>query len=253
MKYLKYLFLITVFFLIRCEDDQVINTDKNTYYDDIADICFVNDHFFTTNNDRSGNSGEQIDLIRFTSDGVSPDDAFGLHMNGQGYLAMTTDGSDIYMQSRANGAIIKCSLIGEKAYMKWDTLDASLWQPTGICYIPEKDSLVLLYRNQDSPKIYRARTVSKTTPYASGSEYLFSVDFIDTTYYGIYALTYKDNHFYMLGADTLIRDKLLVTDDQFDLKSVEDIPDSTVVGLCFKDGDLYLSYRDRRIERWGSS
>ncbi len=252
MKYNNFFIMVLVFFIIGCQDDLTIDTNKDTYYDDIADICYVNDHFFTTNYDLSGNSGTQIDLIRFTSDGSNVDDSFDLGMNGQGYLAMTSDGSDIYMQSRSNGATIKSSLIGERAYMKWDTVDVAKWFSSGICYLPEKDSLLLLYRNLDNRTEYWARTVSKSAPHASGSDRSFNVDFIDTTYHGIWAISYKDSAYYMLGVDTLIQDKLIITDNQFSIVSVEDISDSTVVGLCFKDNDLYLSYRPRRIEMWGS-
>ncbi|MBU0713646.1 hypothetical protein KJ762_14115 [bacterium] len=252
MKIQHFYILISVFFMVRCEDELTIDMNKDTYYDDIADICYSNDHFFTTNYDLSGNSGSQIDLIRFTPDGTNVDDAFELGMNGQGYLAMTGDGSDIYMQSRSNGAIIKSSLIGERAYMKWDSVDVGKWFSSGICYLPDRDSLLLLYRNLDSRTEYRARTVSKSAPHESGSDRSFSVDFIDTTYHGIWAITYKDSAFYMLGVDTLYQDKLIIADFQFDIVSVEDIADSTVVGLCFKGDDLYLSYRPRRIEMWGS-
>jgi len=252
MKYNYFFIVVLVVFGVGCQDELTIDTNKETYYDDIADICYVNDHFFTTNYDQSGNSGSQIDLIRFTSDGSNVDDSFDLGMNGQGYLAMTSDGSDIFMQSRSNGAIIKSSLIGERAYMKWDTVDVDKWFPSGICYLPEKDSLLLLYRNLDNRTEYWARTVSKSAPSASGSNSIFNVDFIDTVYYGIWAISCKDSAFYMLGVDTLIQDKLIITDKQFNIVSVEDISDSTVVGLCFKGDDLYLSYRPRRIEMWGS-
>ena len=252
MKNNYFFIMVLVFFVVGCQDKLTIDTNKDSYYDDIADICYVNGHFFTTNYDLSGNSGTQIDLIRFTSDGSNVDDSFDLGMNGQGYLAMTSDGSDIYMQSRSNGAIIKSSLIGERAYMKWDTIGVEKWYASGICYLPEKDSLLLLYRNLDNRTEYWARTVSKSAPHASGSDRSFNVDFIDTTYHGIWAISYKDSAYYMLGVDTLIQDKLIITDNQFSIVSVEDISDSTVVGLCFKDNDLYLSYRPRRIEMWGS-
>jgi len=252
MKYDYILILVLILFIVGCEDDLVIDTSKDTYHDDISDICYVNGYFFTTNYDLSGNSGSQIDLIRFTSDGINVNDAFELGMNGQGYLAMTSDGSDIYMQSRSNGGIIRSSPIGERAYMKWDSVDVKKWWAGGICYLPEKDSLLLLYRNLDNKTRYRARTVSKTVPHESGSDRSFSVDFIDTTCHGIWAIAYKDSAFYMLGVDTLLQDKLMITDCQFNIVSVEDISDSTVVGLCFKGDDLYLSYRPRRIEMWGS-
>ena len=251
MKYKYFLIPVLILFSIGCGDDLVIDTGKDTYHDDIADICYVNGYFYTTNYDLSGNAGSQIDLIRFTSDGTNVDDAFELGMNGQGYLAMTTDGSDIYMQSRSNGGIIKSSLIGEQAYMRWDSVDVGRWYSSGICYLSEKDSLLLLYRNLENLTEYRARTVSKTAPHESGSDRSFSVGFIDTTYHGIWAITSRDSAFYMLGVDTLIQDKLMITDYQFNIVSVENISDSTVVGLCFKDEDLYLSYRARRIEMWG--
>lgn len=252
MKYLYYLLPVLTLLFMQCADDSAVNTQKDTFYDDIADICYVSDHFFTTNYDLSGHAGDQIDLIRFDATGTHVDDAFDLSLNGQGFLAMTTDGVDIYLQSRNNGGIIKSSLIGERAYMRWDSLDASHWMASGICYLPQKDSLLLLYRNLNRKKEYRARTVSKTRPHIAGSERLFSLDFIDTTSHGIWAIAYKDTWFYMLGLDTLYEDKLIITDEDFQVITVEDIVDSTVVGLCFKDDDLYFSYRPRRIEQYGS-
>jgi len=252
MKYLDYLIPILTLLFMQCADDSVVNTQKDTIYDDIADICYVNDHFFTTNYDLSGHAGNQIDLIRFNTAGTHVDDAYDLEMNGQGFLAMTTDGTDIFMQSRNNGGIIKSSLIGERAYMRWDSLDASKWMASGICFLPQKDSLLLLYRNLSWQKEYRARTVSKIRPHIAGSDRLFSLDFIDTTSHGIWAIAHKDARFYMLGLDTLYKDKLIIADDEFNFVAVEDIADSTVVGLCFRGDDLYFSYRPRRIESWGS-
>lgn len=252
MKYLYSLIPVLTLLFMQCADDSIVNTHKDTFYDDIADICYVNDHFFTTNYDLSGHAGNQIDLIRFNTAGTHVDDAYDLEMNGQGFLAMTTDGIDIYLQSRNNGGIIKSSLIGERAYMRWDSLDASHWMSSGICYLPQKDSLLLLYRNLDRRNVYRARTVSKTQPHIAGSDRLFSLDLIDTTYHGIWAIAQKDARFYMLGLDTLYEDKLIITDNDFQVVAVEDIADSTVVGLCFKDDDLYFSYRPRRIEQHGN-
>ncbi len=245
-------FMLSLLFIIGCQDELVIDMTKDTYSDDISDICYINDHFFTTNYDLSGHSGSQIDLIRFVSDGSHVDDAFDLSLNGQGYLAMTCDSTDIYMQSRSNGAIIKSSLIGERAYIRWDSLRTEQWMSSGISYLPEKDSLLLLYRSRENPKTYRARTVCKLAPHESGTDIIFSVGFIDTTYHGIWALTCKDSLFYILGADTLIWDKLIIADSRFNIIATETIPDSTVVGLCFQGDDLYFSYRPRRIEKWGS-
>jgi len=178
------------------------------------------------------------------------DDHFDLEMNGQGYLALTSDSSTIYMQSRNNGGIFKISPIGERIYITVDSLHPIQWQSSGICYLNDKDSLLLLYRNLSHLTEYRARTVSKFSPSLSGSDVTFEIGFIDTTYHGVWAITHKDSTFYMLGVDTLLQDKLIITDCHFNVTGIEDIPDSTVVGLCFKNDDLYLSYRSRRIEKW---
>ena len=63
----KYLLLtLTGYCIVQigCEDtDSSPNTNKYTYYDDISDITYLNNSFYTTNYDLSGNAGEQIDLI----------------------------------------------------------------------------------------------------------------------------------------------------------------------------------------------
>jgi len=47
---MKKILLITLF-ILSCEDSPVIDTNKNTYYDDIADITYLNGYFFSTNYD----------------------------------------------------------------------------------------------------------------------------------------------------------------------------------------------------------
>ena len=54
----------------------------------------------------------------------------------------------------------------------------------------------------------------------------------------------------MLGLDTTHNDIIIITNNTFQITSLDTIPDSTVVGLCFKENDLFLSYRNRRIEKW---
>jgi hypothetical protein len=250
MKKRAWMIFLIIFFLTGCGESLFIDTSKNTYYDDIADITYVNDHFFTTNYDLSGHSGSQIDLMKFTSDGSAFDDSYDLEMNGQGYFAMTSDGTDIYLQSRNNGGIFRVSTIGERIYVTTDSVSPEEWQSSGICYLSEKDSLLLLYRNLSDRTEYRARTVSKTALLPAGTDLTFHIGFIDTTYFGIWAISVKDSAFYMLGVDTLLQDKLIITDLQFNVTATEDIPDSTVVGLCFKADELYLSYRRRHIAGW---
>lgn len=253
MKYLNYLLVIFVLGFISCDDDSgEIDTTKDTYHDDIADITFINDHFYSTNFDLSGNAGPQLDLLKFSTDGKYIDDSFDLGMNGQGYLAITNDGTDVYLQSINTSSIIKCSLIGERIYMCLDGISGSEWRESGLCYQKDADSLLILYKNLKNPIQYRARIVSKQNPNISSSDIIFDLDSISTANYGVYAIEYFDSSFYMLGVNRSNKDILVISDYYFSSYSIEEIQDSTVVGLCFKGNDLYLSHRDRIIKKWKS-
>jgi len=249
----KYLLLIFSIFILSCEDSTIIDTRKNTYYDDIADITYLNG-FFTTNFDLSGNAGSQIDLLTFkmNTDSVHYiDDNFDLNMNGQGYLAITNDGNDLYLQSKNSYLIMKCSSIGEKIFTRQDTIAVN-WQPAGLAYQSENDSLLALYRNLDNLKQYRLRTISKDLSIESSKDKIFQLDFIDTTYYGAYSLEYNNLSYYILGVDTTMNDILIILDNELNITEIDTLSDSTVVGLCFRQNDLYFSYRNKRIERWKS-
>ena len=56
----------------------------------------------------------------------------------------------------------------------------------------------------------------------------------------------------MLGVDTTLTDILMILDNDLNITEIDTLSDSTIVGLCFKENDLYLSYRDKRIEKWKS-
>ena len=253
MKYLNYLLLISVLGFISCNEDSLeIDTTKDTYHDDIADITFINDHFYSTNYDLSGNAGSQIDLLKFSTDGKNIDDSFDLGMNGQGYLAITNDGTDVYLQSINTSLIIKRSLVGERIYMSLDNLSGSQWQGSGLCYKKDVDSLLVLYKNLKNPIQYRARTVSKQYPNNSGSDIIFDIDSVGTVNKGVYAIEYFDSSFYMLGINRSGKNILFISDYNFNSFSIEEIPDSTVIGLCFKGNDLFFSYSDRIIKKWKS-
>jgi len=246
------LLLIPIIILvISCDEDLVLNTDKYTYYDDFNDITYINDHFYTTNYDLSGNSGQQIDLFRLDDNGENIEDTFPLNLNGQGYLAATSNGSDIFLQSRNTNLIFRYSAVGEFAYMVDDTV-GNQWQVSGISYIDDLDSLFVFYRDTDNPDTYRARMLSLWMNPAASRDITVTWDFIDTGYHGAYAAAYKDGMLFFLGVDQSGEDILFQTDLQLDPITQENISDSTVVGLCFRGDDLYLSYRERRIEFWNS-
>ena len=143
--------LLFLFIFLSCEDESSINTYKNTYYDDISDITYLNNSFYTTNYDLSDNAGSQIDLIvlGLNDNGSYLDDKFALELNGQGYFSITNDGTDLYFQSRTTQLIFKASAIGELSYAKYDSLGKH-WLPSGITYNVNNDSIISLYRNHYS-------------------------------------------------------------------------------------------------------
>ena len=245
--------MIAFLIISSCEEDSPINTDKCSYCDDIADITYLNGSFFTTNNDLSGNAGSQIDLFKYAlysspdSTYFFIDDTFDLGMNGQGYISITNDGSDLYLQSRNTGIYRKYSPVGDLIFTSYDTISTN-WQPCGITYLSEKDSLLTLYRNLDTLTQYRARIISKDNLYQSSLDTIFHFDFIDTTYHGIYAIANNRSSFYMLGVNSDMEDILVITDNNFSNPERYTINDNSVVGLCFKGNDLYFSYRDKRIQ-----
>ena len=122
--FIKKIYSITLVFLfiaLSCEDDSSIDTKKISYQDDISDITFINNSFYTTNYDLSGNAGNQIDLIvlGLNENGSFLDDSFHLELNGQGYFSITNDGTDLYLQSRTTQLIFKSSAIGELSFSKY--------------------------------------------------------------------------------------------------------------------------------------
>ena len=259
------LLLISLTIFISCQNNIYINTDKNTYYDDISDITYLNGYFYSTNYDLSGHAGSQIDLIKFgiNSESIYLDNSYDLEMNGQGYFAITNDETDLYLQSRNTNLILKCSAIGERAYIKfdpfvfkdsitsYDTITKMQWQPCGLAYKHESDSLLTIHRNLDIINQYRIKIISTNLEIDSTSfEKIIHFEFVDTTNYGIYAMEYNNSLIYLLGVDTTQNDILITLNNNYDITSIDTIPDSTVVGISIKDQDLYLSYRNKKIERW---
>ena len=243
--------LLLILFALSCEDSSNIDTYKNTYYDDIADITYLNESFYTTNNDFSGNAGSQVDLLVMGLDeeGSYLNNRFDLQLNGQGHFLLTNDGSEIFLQSRASHLIFKCSVIGELSYAKYDTINTN-WLPSGITYHSASDSLLTLYRNQNQNSQYRLRLISKDVSGSSHKDVLFEISDIDTTYYGIYGLSEHNNSLFMLAVKDG-EDALITMDyNNLEIQSTEMVGDSTVVGIAVLNDALYLSFRDRRIEKF---
>ena len=243
-----HLFVVVIFF--GCKNDPFLDTSRDTYHDSICDIAVLNGQFYSTNYDLSTHAGSQIDLFRFsTQDSIIVlTDRYELGLNGQGYLAMTSDMEKLYLQSNQTDLILAISAVGEEIFLTADTV-GSVWHPSGIAYLADSDSLALLYRNGQFPQRYRLRVVSKLINPSASRDVEFEYTFMDSGDYGLYAMTYQDSQFYFLGVDQAQQDVLLTTGWGFTPVSVETIPDSTVTGLCFKEDDLYFSYGNRSIKK----
>ncbi|MBN2572230.1 MAG: hypothetical protein JXA68_08890 [Ignavibacteriales bacterium] len=246
MKALK-LFLFLIVLIVSCDDELVIDTTKDTVSDPIADITALGNYFYTTNYDLSFKAGSQIDLMRFTTEGLL-DNQFDLNMNGQGYLAITNDGQNIYLLSRRTNLIVKISTTGEKIYLKQQKVEPN-WQAAGICYLNDKDSILMLYRNLRYREQYKFNIVDKNNPNNIGSDFIKTFNEFSGNDGGIFSIEYSNNNFYFIGVDTTMSINLKITDKNFTAISSEEIVDSTVVGLCIKNGDLYFSHNDRRITK----
>ena len=134
MKLIRTFTLLPLIYLVllSCEESRDTDTRKNTFYDDISDVTYLNGYFYTTNYDLSGNAGSQIDLLKFLISNDSTvilEDSYDLGMNGQGYFAITNDGENLFLQSRSTGSLLKLSPVGEQGYFKMDSL-ALNWQPS---------------------------------------------------------------------------------------------------------------------------
>ena len=112
MKIKRLLFLFPILFILSCQNGLDINTSKHTATDPMADITYLNGFFYTTNLDRSGNAGSQIDLYIFDSKSL-PVNRYPFDLNGQRYLAAANDGSNIYFQPRFTDYIVKSTPLGE--------------------------------------------------------------------------------------------------------------------------------------------
>ena len=251
MKKIYSIRLVLLFIVLCCEDESNIDTQKHTYHDDITDITYINNSFYTTNYDLSGNAGNQIDLIvlGLNENGSFLDDSFPLELNGQGYFLITNDGSDLYLQSRTTQLIFKSSTIGALSYSKYDSIGTH-WLPSGIAYHSSNDSIITLYKNQNFNKQYRLRLISKDVSEISHRDVLFEMSDIDTSNSGIFSLSHHNSSIYMLA--TKQNEDVLITMDYNNLtvQETEMIGDSTAVGIAILNNSIFFSYRDQRIEKF---
>ena len=240
--------ILSLIITISCSDSLLVNSSKNTYYDPISDITFLNNTFFTTNNDLSGHAGSQIDLLSYKidQDNIHPNNAFSLGLNGQGYLGITNNGLDLFLHSQNTHLIFKISQIGEIAFSKSDTIDTR-WMPSGIAFDTLRDSIIFIYNNLDQMSEYRLRLTSMDIAEASTRDTVFTISDLDSTSYGVYSIAYSDSNLYMLASDQ--DNCMLLTLDYYTLntKTATTLEDSSIAGIELVNDSIYFSYKDKTI------
>jgi hypothetical protein len=235
------------FLFVSCKDDIGIDTSSSAATDPFADITYLNSSFYTTNYNTSYNSGPQIFLYRVSGDGKVLENKFDLGMNGQGYFAITTDGTNLYLQSRTFNSVMKCSPVGEVLQHRW-LIRNSPWQSCGISYDSTADSLCVLTRNLDNPKYYELLYVDKTNP---GTWHVKASAIINelSAEIGVYAMKFQGTDLYLLGQDTTLTDVFVKTNLALNTFEFTRLNTDSTTGFCFKDGNPFFAFQNREIKQ----
>ena len=257
---MKKTLIITVFYIISCQNGIDINTTKQTITDSIADITYLNGSFFTTNLDESGNAGPQIDLYKFDESILI--NQYPMELNGQGYMATANDGSNLYFQPRFTDYIFKINPVGNIFWYQSDnfpdnTSDTTstfmYWNGWGLAWADT--NLVALYRHKDDSTLYRGRYLH------IDNDNFQTV--LDTTVIwnhlnsnGAYAMEYNPSTqgFWVLGTNSLNQYILFSVTSNFEYEGNHDIIDESINGIPMgitiggSSTDRYLSYPERNIK-----
>jgi hypothetical protein len=240
------IFSLSIIFF-SCKDDNPIDTSSSALYDPFADITFLNNGFYTTNYNTSMKAGPQVFLYRISSDGKVVENKFDLGMNGQGYLAITSDSTNLFLQSRDFNSVIKCSPVGEIFYNFW-FIRPSPWLGCGIGYIQSLDSLCVLTRDLNNLNNYELLYVDKNNPNNWRVKSSATIQGLSKTT-GAYAIEVRGSELYILGQDTTDMDVLVRTNLSLDTLEFMSLNTDSTTGFCFKGNDLYFSHLNRNIEK----
>lgn len=252
---MKKVLSIIALFIISCQNGLDINTAKHTATDPIADITYLNDIFYTTNLDFSGNAGQQIDLFQFNFSAL-PINRFELPLNGQGYLAICNDGTDLYFQPRFTDYIFKSTSLGEIFWYQSDVFPDNIadttstfmyWSGRGLAWAETK--LVALYRHKNDSTLYRGRYLQiNNDVIQSVSDITVTWNHLDS--YGAYALEYNPltDGFWVLASDSFNQYIIFEVDSNFQYLNTVGIIDGDPMGITKgPNSELYLSYLERQI------
>ena len=245
-KYFYCLLLCSILFFT-CDKGKVLDTSSNTAIDPIADITFLGEYFYTTNFDNSMKAGPQICLYKISRNGTLFEDKYDLNMNGQGYFAITNDGSNLYLQSQNFNSILKCSTIGEIFYHKWFAGGLE-GKACGIAYDSKSDSLLALYKRPKEDMQYALYMFNKNNPtqwHLKGSNKIQELNHE----IGAYAIDIKDNSLFILGQDTTNTDVIIKTDFALNILEYTGLNTNSTTRFCFKEGEAFFGFLDKFIKK----
>ena len=253
---MKWVISIISLFIISCQNGIDIDTTKHTATDPIADITYLNDMFYTTNLDLSGNAGPQINLYQFNSV-ANPVNLFELPLNGQGYLAVCNDGSNLYFQPRLTDYIFKSTPLGEIFWYQSDnfpdnTSDTTstfmYWRGRGLAWADT--NLVVLYRHKNDSTRYRGRYLHlDNDTLQTVLDITFNWDHLNS--YGAYAMEYNPGtqRFWVLATDSLNQYILFNVDFHFQNPESIRVLEEKPMGISGgPNSGIYLSYPERQIK-----
>ncbi|MBC8255885.1 MAG: hypothetical protein H8E85_01080 [Candidatus Marinimicrobia bacterium] len=256
MKNLSFTILVTLL-IFSCQNGLEVDSSKHTATDPIADITYLKGYFYTTNLDFSTNSGPQIDLYKFDSTSF-PANRFELDLNGQGYLAATNDGTNLYFQPRYTDYILKISPVGENFWYKSDyfpentsdtTATFMYWSGRGITWAD--NILVVLYGHKDDSTLYRWRYLTVEDDFSTVKDTVVIWEHLNKS--GAFALDYDPftKEFLVAATDSTNSFILITLTSELEYENrYYDIPDSTL-GITFgSNSKIYLSLPDRKIEEF---
>jgi hypothetical protein len=228
-----------------CDEDPILNTERDTLSDPIADIAALGGYLFTTNEDWSGHAGSQVDLFKFSVDGF-PEGRFDLGLNGVGYLAATADHAAIYLQARDTGLLFKVTPVGEIAWTRGDPYADSRHLACGLAYRADLDSFVTLYHEPGTAN-YTARHHGPDFAGASDPLPARTFDSFDPDT-GIRAIAWHNGWLWALGRNPAGEAVVQGFADDGGVTRYLTLPDSTACGLAPTDDGLRVAYPDRRFE-----
>ena len=247
--------VFTTFLILSCQNGLEVDTNKHTAIDPIADITYLNGYFYTTNLDNSANAGPQIDLYKF-DDEFNPVDRFELDMNGQGYLAVANDGTNLFFQPRFTDYILKMTPLGEIFWYLPDRFvdndnDTTFMFWTGRGLVWADTNLVALYRHKDDSTLYKWRYLTVDNYFSTVKDTVVVWEHLNNS--GVFALDYDPitKEFLVAATDSTNNNILFSVSSELEYdNSYFDIPDSTL-GITFgNNSKIYLSLPDRKIEEF---